>query len=142
MSDHTNIRQFAAFVNVENKNKFWVNQHWVWDEDCPGLFRYDTKEDKERVNDVAQSYLNNWDMNKIELVIMEVKTRKEMLLTKNISIEEDEIVPEIPTKIKKKKKEEPLEIKTPDDILLSNIISDIPVKKTRGRPRKNAIMSS
>ena len=140
MSDHTNIRQFAAFVNVENKNKFWVNQHWVWDEDCPGLFRYDTKEDKERVNDVAQSYLNNWDMNKIELVIMEVKTRKEMLLTKKISTEEDQIIPEIPTKNEKKKKEEFLEIKTPDDILLSNIISDIPVKKTRGRPKKNAIM--
>lgn len=141
MSDHTNIKHFAAFVNVEQKNKFWVNQHWVWDEDCPGLFRYDSKEDKERVHDVAQSYLDNWDMNKIELVIMEVKTRKEMVLTKNIVKEDDEIVPEPTVKIERKKKEIAEEIKTPDDLLLSSIISDIPVKKKRGRPAKNATIN-
>ena len=130
--DHSQTKQFAAFVNVEGKNKFWVNQHWTWDEDAPGLFRYDSKEDKQRVADVAQSYLNNWDLGKIELVVFEVKSRKEMTLTKKIEEPKVEIDEKTDVKI--------TENKSPDDILLSNIISDIPVKKTRGRPRKNAIM--
>lgn len=140
MADHTQTKHFAAFVNVEAKNKFWVNQHWVWDDDSPGLFRYDSKEDKQRVADVAQSYLDHWNMEKIELVVMEIKSRKEMTITKNINAEE-ELIAENHTKIERKKKEKHEEMKTPDDMLLSAIVSDIPAKKKRGRPRLDATMN-
>lgn len=135
--DHTQTKHFAAFINIEGKNKFWVNQHWQWDEDSPALFQYDSREDKKRVEEVAQSYINHWDMDKIELVIFEVKSRKEMDLIKIINAEE-ELIAENHTKMERKKKEKIEEMKTPDDMLLSAIVSDIPVKKTRGRPRKNA----
>lgn len=137
--NYTETKHFAAFVNIEGKNKFWVNQHWQWDEDCPGLFQYDSREDKKRVEEVAQSYIDHWGMDKIELVVFEVKSRKEMTLTKNINAEE-ELIQENKEKSERKNKEKSEKIQSPDDVLLSSIISDIPVKKTRGRPRKNAIM--
>jgi hypothetical protein len=88
---------------------------------------------------VAQSYLDHWNMDKIELVVMEIKSRKEMTITKNINAEE-ELIAENHTKMERKKKEKHEEMKTPDDMLLSAIVSDIPAKKRRGRPPKDAIM--
>ena len=144
MADNTKKRVFACFVNVEPGNKFWVNQHWVWDDDVPGLFAYETKEEKQRVADVAQSMIDNWGITKIELVTLEVKSRIELNLKKTNGDEIIEPVEEIKTKRAYHKKEEIPAIskmETVDDKILADLISTIPEKKKRGRPRKIVIMS-
>lgn len=80
--DHTKKTIFAGFVNNSKGSKYWVDGHFEYSEDVPTLFRFNTKEEKTIVQEVAQSYLDNWGMDSIELVIFEVKTRHQVMLQK------------------------------------------------------------
>ena len=82
MTDHTKKTTFAAFVNIDKSDKYWIEGHWEYSEDTPGLFRFNTKEEKQRVQEVAQSYLDNWGVKGLELVVFEVKSRHEVKLKK------------------------------------------------------------
>lgn len=73
--DHTKTNTFAGFVNIEKNNKFWVDGGFMYCEDTPSLFKFNTKEEKAIVQNVAQSYIDNWGFEAVELVIFEIKSR-------------------------------------------------------------------
>lgn len=80
--DHTKKNTFAAFVNVHKGDKFWVDGHYEFSQENPTLFRFNTKEEKAIAQEVAQSYLDNWGFEAVELVIFEVKSRHSINLKK------------------------------------------------------------
>lgn len=90
MADHTKKTTFAAFVNIDKGDKYWIDGHWEFSDDTPSLFKFNTKEEKKIVQDVAQSYLDNWGCKSLELVVFELKSRHEVKLKKR-SDEEREL---------------------------------------------------
>lgn len=87
MTDHTKKTTFAGFVNVDKSNKYWMEGHFEYGEDAPTLFRFNTKEEKAIVQEVAQSYLDNWGCDALELVIFEAKARHVVTLKKRTESE-------------------------------------------------------
>jgi hypothetical protein len=85
--DHTKKDTFAAFVNVHKGDKFWVDGHHEYSQDSPTLFRFNTSEEKKRVQEVAQNYLDYWGFEAVELVIFEAKSRHSINLKKRTSAE-------------------------------------------------------
>ena len=67
--DHTKCKTFIAFRHVEDKDTFWIDDGWVYSTECPALFPYQTKEEKERVHDVFNSYITSWKLKQVEAVI-------------------------------------------------------------------------
>lgn len=87
--DYTKKNTFAAFVNVHKGDKFWVDGHFEFSQENPTLFRFNTKEEKAIAQEVAQSYLDNWGFEAVELVIFEVKSRHSINLKKRTQEEID-----------------------------------------------------
>lgn len=80
--DHTKKTTFVGFINVEKGDKYWIDHGFTYNEDAPGLFRYNTKEEKDIAKSVAQSYIDNWGIKAVEMVVLEVKSRHSVNLTK------------------------------------------------------------
>lgn len=129
--DHTKKTTFAAFTNSTSTDKFWVNGHFEFDTDSPTLFRYNTKEEKAVVKEVAQSYLDHWNMKNIELVVFEMTSRQVVKLTKR---SEEEIEAE---RLKNRAK---IEAAKAEDANIEVQVSEPqpvePEKKRRGRKPK------
>lgn len=81
--NHTKTQFFAAFKHVEDKNTYWINGAWCYDQESPGLFEYETKEQKQRVKDVGQSLLETWNLKDVEMVVLKIQD-----VTK-LTVEED-----------------------------------------------------
>lgn len=88
--DHTKKTTFAAFVNIHKGDKFWVDGHYEFSQDAPTLFRFNTKEEKNIAQEVAQSYLDNWGFEAVELVVFEVKSRHLVNLKKRTEAQIEE----------------------------------------------------
>lgn len=86
--DYTKSGTFAAFKHTEDKNTYWINCGWYYDQEVPGLFPYDTKENKTIVNDVAKNISEHWNLKNIQLVtlkvtgIINIKANEEVLVKK------------------------------------------------------------
>lgn len=107
--DYTKCREFIAFSHIVDKDRYWINQGWLYSDDCPGLFCYHTSEDKKTAKDVYESYINNWKLKGVEAVVLKIDKIEKFKIDK-IKIDSD----------KSKSKE----------------ISDNSEKKVR-KPRKN-----
>jgi preprotein translocase subunit SecF len=130
--DHTKQTTFAGFVNVEKHNKYWVDGHFEFSEDCPTLFRFNTKEEKARVQDVAQSYLDNWGFEAVELVIFEVKSRHLVTLKKRTESEKENAR----LKAQKESDDNRIKMASEDNVAEGAVLK--PEPKKRGRKPKSS----
>ena len=87
--DHTKKTTFVGFVNVDKSDKYWVDGHFEFGQDAPTLFRFNTKEEKEIVKDIAQGYLDNWNFKEVEMVVFEAKSRHPVKLKKRTEEEKE-----------------------------------------------------
>lgn len=87
--DHTKKTTFVGFVNVDKNDKYWVDGHFEFGQDSPTLFRFNTKEEKEIVKDIAQGYLDNWNFKEVEMVVFEAKSRHPIKLKKRTEEEKE-----------------------------------------------------
>lgn len=92
--DYTKNKTFACFKHTQDKNTYWINGGWMFDQETPGLFPYDTREDKKIVEDVANSIATHWEVKNLELVILKVVSSSDVKIPKKneIKTEGDEIV--------------------------------------------------
>lgn len=135
--DHTKKTTFAAFVNVHKGDKFWVDGHYEFSQDNPTLFRFNTKEEKAIAQDVAQSYLDNWGFEAVELVIFEAKSRHSINLKKRTQAEiEDERVKNLAEKAKLR---EEYESESTGKV---EVKDEPPVKKRGRKPKATATIST
>lgn len=69
--DYTKCKTFIAFRHIDpsNKSTYWIECGWKFSESTPGLFPYQTKEDKDQANELLNSYINNWGLKEVEGVI-------------------------------------------------------------------------
>lgn len=70
--DHTKCKVFIGFRHTEDKHTYWINSAWTYDQEIPGLFPYNSKEDKAIVEDVANSLQGNWKIKDLEMVTFNV----------------------------------------------------------------------
>jgi len=138
MADHTKKTTFAAFVNIDKSDKYWIDGHWEFSDDCPSLFKFNTKEEKKLVQDVAQSYLDNWGCKALELVVFEVKSRHEVKLQKRTEAEKEEYRKKLQQESIKIRElaEAPVDVPVIEKSPLEVVEPDAP--KKRGRKPKDA----
>jgi hypothetical protein len=74
--DYTKTKTFIAFRHVADKNRYWVEYGWVFSEESPSLYPYDTKDQKKIADEVLDSYINNWGLKDVETVIVTVGASK------------------------------------------------------------------
>lgn len=110
--DYTKCKEFIAFSHVIDKDRYWINQGWLYSDDCPGLFCYHTSEDKKIVRDVYESYINSWKLKDVEATVFKME-RVEKFKIDKIKIDkakgktqEELIIPEIKTRKPRKPKNE------------------------------------
>lgn len=128
--DHTKKNTFAAFVNVDKNDKYWINGNWQNETDTPSLFKYNTSEEKKIVQEVAQSYIDNWGVDALEVVILEVKSRHITKLKKSTEAEKDAIRLEAQRKAASLRESDVVEVSVEKP------------KAKRGRPAKGATIST
>lgn len=137
--DYTKKNTFAAFVNIHKGDKYWVDGHFEYGQDCPTIFRFNTKEEKDIAQEVAQSYLDNWGFSEVELVILEVKSRHPIKLKKRTEAEIEEA--------RKKKLAEANKFRQSAEVEESKesetkpVEAQDPAPKKRGRKPKNATIN-
>lgn len=141
--DHTKCKTFIGFVNVDKKDRWWVDGNSVWDTISPRILPYETKEEKESAKLYGYSTAT-WSetgdevvgvifkvhetipvITKKEADIIEQKQRKQHLEEKQKILDEENIP---------KKKEEKIVKEFVKEIpkVVSPIIPEV---KKRGRPR-------
>ncbi len=141
--DHTKCKTFIGFVNVDKKDRWWVDGNSVWDTISPRILPYETKEEKESAKLYGYSTAT-WSetgdevvgvifkvhetipvITKKEADIIEQKQRKQHLEEKQKILDEENIP---------KKKEEKIVKEVVKEIpkVVSPIIPEV---KKRGRPR-------
>jgi hypothetical protein len=141
--DHTKCKTFIGFVNVDKKDRWWVDGNSVWDTISPRILPYETKEEKESAKLYGYSTAT-WSetgdevvgvifkvhetipvITKKEADIIEQKQRKQHLEEKQKILDEENIP---------KKKEEKI-VKEVVKEIPKVVAPIIPEVKKRGRPR-------
>lgn len=141
--DHTKCKTFIGFVNVDKKDRWWVDGNSVWDTISPRILPYETKEEKESAKLYGYSTAT-WSetgdevvgvifkvhetipvITKKEADIIEQKQRKQHLEEKQKILDEENIP---------KKKEEKI-VKEFVKEIPKVVAPIIPEVKKRGRPR-------
>lgn len=145
--DYTKKTTFAAFVNINKGDKYWVDGHFEYGTDTPTIFRFNTKEEKAIAQEVAQSYLDNWGFTEVELVVLEVKSRHPIKLKKRTEEEIAEARKKLlaASEEYRKSNEENQEIQSTTDsstILQKQDSSVMPPPKKRSRKTKEAVTIS
>ena len=122
--DHTKTQTFIAFINKEKRDKYWIDGNYLFEEDAPKIYPYETREQKDIANIIG--YRNSiWDdviENKSEIVGIIFKVTEQTIPI----INKDKVI-ELETKIygnsiyESNKKKKPKEVKEP-------IIEQIPEK--------------
>ena len=148
--DHTKTQTFIAFINKEKRDKYWIDGNYLFEEDAPKIYPYETREQKDIANIIG--YRNSiWDdviENKSEIVGIIYKVTEQTIPI----INKDKVI-ELETKIygnsiyESNKKKKPKEVKEPIIEQIPEKISE-PIKqeiqkqnpeqqipKKRGRPR-------
>lgn len=73
--DYTKTKTFIGIKHVKDGHTYWIKEGWTYEEENPGLFPYDTKEQKKFVEELLESYSKNWKLKGITSVVF--KTDKE-----------------------------------------------------------------
>ena len=149
--NHASCKTFIAFVNIDKKDKFFIDGNDVWDRVSPKIYPYESKEDKDNAKGIGYR-IANWDqtgdlvegiilkvhetvpiISKKEAVKIEEKFQQEQIEARRKVQEEDrpkkKVAGTIPTDIHK----EDVVKTTPEKIETKKIES--PEPKKRGRPR-------
>ena len=143
--NHASCKTFIAFVNIDGRDKFFVDGNDVWDKTSPKVYPYESKEDKDNAKLIGYK-IANWDqtgenvegiilkvhetvpiISKKEAIRLEEKYQEEQLEARRKLKEEDS------PKAKKEKTQEPIPEIVPVKIEPTKIES--PEPKKRGRPR-------
>lgn len=77
--DHTKTTIFAGFKHTEDRNTYWLNCGWYYDTEIPGLFPYETKEQKQNVKEVSKSISEHWNLKNLQLVTLKVTGIQEIV---------------------------------------------------------------
>lgn len=153
--DHTKTQTFIAFVNKEKRDRYWIDGNYLFEEDVPKIYPYETREQKDIANIVGYR-CSCWDEiseSKSEIIGIIFKATEQTIpiISKEKAIElETKIygnsIYESNKKKKPKEVEEPIveKIQTPIPEPIqepikpqSNSKEQIPesIPKKRGRPR-------
>lgn len=143
--NHASCKTFIAFVNIDGRDKFFVDGNDVWDKTSPKVYPYESKEDKDNAKLIGYK-IANWDqtgenvegiilkvhetvpiISKKEAIRLEERYQEEQLEARRKLKEEDSPKP------KKEKIQEPIPEIVPVKIEPTKIES--PEPKKRGRPR-------
>lgn len=155
--NHTKTKTFIAFINKMKKDTYWIDGNYIFDEEVPKIYPYESREDKDIANLVGYrlSQFHDVELAGGEIVGVILKATDETIstITKEKAIELEQkiygnTIYESNKKIKKEKKvveevvQEPIAEKIVEKVVEAILekkiepetISEEP--KKRGRPRK------
>ena len=149
--DHTKCKTFIGFVNIDKKDRWWVDGNSVWDTISPRILPYETKEEKESAKLYGYSTAT-WSetgdevvgvifkvhetipvISKKEAIILEEKHMKQRLEEKQKLLDEENPPKKKEEKISKEVIKEPVKEVVKEIPKVSTPV--IPEPKKRGRPR-------
>lgn len=149
--NHASCKTFIAFVNIDKKDKFFVDGNDVWDRVSPKIYPYESKEDKDNAKGIGYR-IANWDQtgDLVEGIILKVHETVPIISKKEAEkIEERFQQEQIEARQKlkeedrpKKKVTETIPTNIPKEVVVETIPEKIepkkiesPEPKKRGRPR-------
>lgn len=142
--DHTKTKQFIGFIHKSKKDSHWVSGNDIYDEDCPRIYPYETKDEKELANLIGFR-CTQWDdvisnSGEIVGVVLKITGEQVPIISKEKAIEiEMKIFGNTlydNKKTPKKKKEDESKEVVKEASTEQPQSSEPPVKKKRGRPAK------
>lgn len=163
--NNTKTKTFIAFIHRNKKDLHWIDGNYLYEEDAPKIYPYETKEQKELANLIGWRN-TQWDEVEqagseivgvvltvseqiIPMISKEKAIETEMKLFGNTLYESKAIKKKKDPKEKVEEKPEPVPTKIPEKIpekivdklveKVSEAVSENPEKKPRGRPRKLVI---
>lgn len=82
--DFTKCKTFIAFRHTDpsNKSTYWVEQGWEYSESTPGLFPFQSKEDKANATELINRYMTHWGLKNVEGVILKVDSIADLKIDK------------------------------------------------------------
>lgn len=154
--NHASCKTFIAFVNIDKKNKFFVDGNDVWEKISPKIYPYESKEDKDNAKSIGYR-IANWDQSGdlVEGIILKVHETVPIISKKEaVKIEERFQQEQIEARQKLKEEDNPkkkVSATIPTDIPKEVAVETIPEKiepvkiispepKKRGRPRIHALI--
>lgn len=149
--NHASCKTFIAFVNIDKKDKFFVDGNDVWDRVSPKIYPYESKEDKDNAKSIGYR-IANWEQTGelVEGIILKVHETVPIISKKEAEkIEERFQQEQIEARQKLKEEDRPKKKVAgtiPTDIQKEVVVETIPEKiepvksqspepKKRGRPR-------
>jgi hypothetical protein len=147
--NHASCKTFIAFVNVDGRDRFFVDGNDVWDKVSPKVYPYESKEDKDNAKLIGYR-IANWDQTgeNVEGIILKVHetvpiiSKKEALIIEEkhrLEVEEmKRKCREESPKPKKEKVQEPIPEIVP--VKIEPVKTQSPEPKKRGRPRIHNII--
>lgn len=145
--NHASCKTFIAFVNIDGRDKFFVDGNDVWDKVSPKVYPYESKEDKDNAKLIGYN-IANWDQSgeTVEGIILKVHetvpiiTKKEaMKLEEKYQEEQLEARRKLKEEESPKKKEKTIPEEPPPIPVVVPKIEPVkiesPEPKKRGRPR-------
>lgn len=155
--NNVKTKTFIAFIHRNKKDQHWIDGNYIYEEDAPKIYPYETKEQKELANLIGWRN-TQWDEveqsgGEIVGVLLTVSDQILPMISKEKAIEIEQkfygnIIYEQTKSVKKKKekleeKTEPIPEKIPEKIV-EKVVKPEPVQnntdttepKKRGRPRK------
>jgi hypothetical protein len=130
--DYTKTSTFIAFVNKDGKNRYWCHGNYVYDEDTPKIYPYETKEDKKNAIEIGQRF-GVWDeTGDIEALVLKVSGSPiPILLKKDAKSVEEKMLKENAERIAKRKENEASEKKKVKDEAIAEKVVEKPVEKVK-----------
>lgn len=146
--NHASCKTFIAFVNIDGRDKFFVDGNDVWDKVSPKVYPYESKEDKDNAKLIGYR-IANWDQTgeNVEGIILKVHETVPIISKKEALIIEEKHrleVEEMKRKCREedtpKKKEKSIPEVPPPPIpaivpKIEPVKTQSPEPKKRGRPR-------
>jgi hypothetical protein len=143
--NHASCKTFIAFVNVDGRDRFFVDGNDVWDKTSPKVYPYESKEDKDNAKLIGYR-IANWDQTgeNVEGIILKVHETVPIISKKEaVAIEEKHRleIEEMKRKCREEESPKPKKEKIQEPIPEIVPVKVEPVKtqstepKKRGRPR-------
>jgi len=153
--DFTKTKTFIAFVNIDGKDRFWVDSNDPCDKISPKIYPYETKEEKDTAKLIGyRTSVWSESGDRIEGVLLKVSetipviTRKEAevleekwkqkLLDDKEAMLSEKSKKKVPEIVPEKPPETPKEVPGKVPVVVPETISKptVDVPRGRGRPRK------
>lgn len=148
--NHASCKTFIAFVNVDGRDRFFVDGNDVWDKVSPKVYPYESKEDKDNAKLIGYR-IANWDQTgeNVEGIILKVHETVPIISKKEALIIEEKHrleIEEMKRKCREEESPKPKKEKVQETIPEIVPVKIEPVKtqshepKKRGRPRIHNII--